>query len=284
MKMSDKTDSLLVRGVKRAVDNGQRQLGKLERPVSWARETISTVIAPRVEQQAVRLLLAMSEPENAQRVQAALAHVAQLGMELGFRADPDAGELFGLVSWLEEQHGRDVVALRVIEHAAEAGSGFRRTLESGLFGLTQPPGSDAHQAAAEQMHQVRDEIARDLLGLLCSLAALEVGEEPSGDIDAQLAFFESAGLPDEFKGLALKAVNGEGAFAQPERPVEDEHSAMSTIARFVPSFDDPHLRFLTLSQLFFIHSYLTRNLIERLPELLADAQNRQSHAPWSEEP
>ncbi len=267
--MSDEEDHPLIH---RVVGGTQRRLGKLRRPAAWVRKKVNSALLPRLEHQTERLMLAIAEPENAQRVQTTLARVAQLGMELGFRADPDAGQLYELVSWLEERHGREPVVLRVVAHAADAGSGFRRTLESRLFGLTQPPGSEAQQEAARQMHEVRDEIAADLLGLLCSLAALEADEEPPSTIEAQLTFFVEAGLPVEFHRLPARAVNSPGAFDQPGKSGDEDASQTSGIARFVPSFDDPHLRFLTLSQLFFVHSYLTRNLIERLPELLAATQ------------
>jgi hypothetical protein len=244
------------------------------------RQTADRVIVRRVEERIDRWLHALAEPENARRLQSVLAHVAQFGMELGFRADPHAAQLYEFVAWLEERHGRPPVLRRVAEHAATLEATILRALES-IY--AEPHDTIAREEAARLMHEVRDVAASDLLDLLCGLAALETGEEPpTGSVEARVAFFEEADLPEEFRALGVMAAGNPGAFeaappSVPERASGEERdeagpAERSGLTRFVPSFDDPHLRFLTVSHLFFLQSYLTRNLVEALPELLEEAR------------
>lgn len=254
------------------------------------RETADTLVLARLQEQIERWLLAVAEPDNARRLQSALAHVAQLGMELGFRADPDAERLYELVAWLEERHGRLPVLQRVGEHMSATEATFLRALESIVADLGQVPTSEASQEAARQMHEMRDVAAAQLLDLLCGLAALESGEEPPTDSsEAGVLFYEATELPDAFRDLAARAAGLPGAFhavrderepsllqrlrgKERDEDVSAESGGRRGLTKFVPSFDDPHLRFLTLSHLFFLQSYLTRNLVEALPELLEQAK------------
>ena len=265
--MSDGDDKPLVRGVRR-----------FARPVSWVRQAADRLIVGRIEAQANQWLRSLIDVENARRLQSTLAHIAQFGMELGFRADPDAARLYALVAWLEERHGRPPVLCRVAEHAVSTEATFLTALESIVDGYGEPRGSIAREEAARRMHQIRDVAAGELLGLLCALAELECGEEsPTVSVEARVAFYAEAGLPDEFRSLGAMAAGIPGAF-DPARegrvPLDEERledDGLGALTRFVPSFDDPHLRFLTLSHLFFLQSYLTRNLVEALPELLQEA-------------
>jgi hypothetical protein len=173
------------------------------------------------------------------------------------------------------------------EHAASTEAKLLRVLDTVLGDGWQ--GSAASEEAARRMHEMRDDAASDLLDLLCGLAALEKGEEPPTDsVAARVAFYEEADLPEEFRDLAAMAAGIPGAFetaSEPSRPsmlqrlrgrgrddASEQDSTERGLARFIPSFEDPHLRFLTLSYLFFLQSYMTRNLVEALPELLDQAQ------------
>lgn len=287
--MSDHDDSALMRGVRRAVETTRRGSGRLSRPASWVRQKADHLIVQRLQEQVDKWLSSLAEPENARRLQSALAHVAQFGMELGFLADPHAAELYGLVAWLEARHGRSPVLREVGEHAAATEAKLWEALES-ILGDDEQHGPAAMEEAARRMHELRDVAAIDLLELLCRLAALESGEElPAESVEALVAFYEEADLPEEFSALAAMAAGLPGAFEAVPEPKESSRFARLRgkkrredagekkgeergLERFVPSFDDPHLRFLTLSHLFFLQSYLTRNLVEALPELLAEAR------------
>lgn len=275
--MSDEEDSLLPRGVKRALASTQRLRKPLGRPTALVRRAGDSLILQRLEEDVGRLLRALTEPENAQRLQTGLAHLAQFAMETGFVADPQAGQLYKLVAWLEEEHGRAPVLQRVAAHVAATEARLVGALGS-LVGAAGGPVTP--EDVARRMHEMREVASSDLLDLLCGLAAIEAGEEPPvGSVDERVAFFEGVMLPDEFGPLAAMAVGRPGAFDAVEKPKKTsllrrvrgkprEDEPQRGLARFVPSLDDPHLRFLTLSHLFFLQSYLTRNLVEALPDLL----------------
>lgn len=206
---------------------------------------------------------ALAKPENAHRLQAGLARIAQLGMDAGFSSDADAEMLYEFASWLEERHGRQTVLTLVVVHAAAIEADLLRSLEAALVGLQSPVGSSERVAAARRLHDVRDVVAGDMLDLLCSLGALESDQAPGDD---RVSYFASLDLPDRFSDLAAKTA---GIGFESGDVTESQEAGLM---RFVPSFD-PHLRFLTVSHLFFLHSYVARNLIELLPELLAGAKH-----------
>ncbi len=268
--MSDRDENALVRGARRAA-------GKLARPASLVRRAADRLILDRLEARFEQAILSLAEPENARALQSGLARVAQVGMELGFKADPDAAHLYELVAWLEERHGRPPVLRRIGDHMAATESSLLRTFESIALGYGGVAGTSARDEAARRLHEIRDVVASDLLDLLCSLAAMELLEDPpTGSVETRVEYYEEACLPEEFRDLAAKAAGTPGAFdppggEAPRRNAKPDDVRGGGLARFTPSFDDPHLRFLALSHVFFLQSYLARNLVEALPELLQQA-------------
>lgn len=284
--LGDDGDNLLVRGLRRTRDTGRRWAGPLARPASWARETADRLVVQRLEADLERLVLSLTDPENAQRLQSGLAQVAQLAMQMGFAADPHSARLYELVAWLETEHGRMPVLQRVAAHVAATEATLLGAFGALVGDLGAASGPGAMEDAAQRMHAMRDDAASDLLDLLCALASLVTGEEPPrGSAEDRVLFYEQAGLPEAFRPLAAMALGAPGAFESPAKREETSwrrrlpgarrdkppQQTGTGLARFVPSLDDPHLRFLTLSHLFFLQAYLTRNLVEALPELLQRA-------------
>ncbi|MFW6053560.1 MAG: hypothetical protein ACOC9J_01990, partial [Persicimonas sp.] len=184
----------------------------------------------------------------------------------------------------------------VIEHAV--------TYESDLLEMLLAAGPAA--GAGGGLEQLRERSSERLLTLLCSLVALERDQAPPADQQAQILYFEQAPIDERFKPLARMAAGDESAFASREAQADDDaepeerssrlkglvrrltgqaksdlaqsnsdekktdrtYSKTSALARFVPSLNDPVTRFLTMSYLFFLQSYLLRAMIEGLPEAL----------------
>lgn len=305
--MSDENDSnnLLMR-VRRAVTStGQRVENAPSKLLARVRKSVDERLAPAIEAKAREALLKLAEPENARQLQRALAGLAQTAMRAGFRSDPPAKLLFDFVDALEKRHTREQTLHVVIEHAV--------TYESDLLEILLSAGPGG--AAPRGLEHLRERAGERLLTLLCSLVALDRDQAPPTDQQAQIQYFEQAPIDERFKPLARMAAGEESAFAsghtQPDDAEPEERSSplkglvrrltgqiksdpaqsnpdenkadrrepkTSALARFVPSLNDPATRFLTMSYLFFLQSYLLRAMIEGLPEALemaADLEREQ---------
>ncbi len=296
--MSDENDSnnLLMR-VRRAVTStGQRVEKAPSKLLARVRKTFDETLAPAIEAKAREAMLKLAEPENARQLQRALAGLAQTAMRAGFRSDPPARLLFDFVDALEKRHTREQTLHVVIEHAV--------TYESDLLEMLLSAGPGG--GAPGGLEHLRERASDRLLTLLCSLVALDREDAPPTDQQAQILYFEQAPIDERFKPLARMAAGDESAFASREAKADDDaepgeqnsrlkglvrrltgqaksdlaqsnsdekktdgtYSKTSALARFVPSLNDPVTRFLTMSYLFFLQSYLLRAMIEGLPEAL----------------
>lgn len=294
----DSTQSRFLVRIRRAVSSTGRRVEKApSKLVARVRATINDKLAPAIEAGARELLLELAEPENARRLQRGLAGVAQAAMRAGFGSDPPARLLFDFVDTLEERHTRETILQVVVEHAVN--------YEGDLIEMLLAAGPGA--AASRDMAQLQERAGERLLTLLCSLAALERDQPAPTDREAQILYFEAAPIEERFKPLARMAAGDERAFARHCAAADDDAQSTeqasrlrglvrrltdltmpdsdhrrdapvgtsgtgeanpSALARFLPSLNDPVLRFLTMSYLFFLQSYLLRAMIEGLPEAL----------------
>ncbi len=280
--MSDdsKDTGLLVR-VQDAVRSSSRRVDHVRSGLMQrVRETVDETIAPAVEEAARKMLLKLAEPENAQKLQEALAGVAGFAMRSGFQSDHKARLLFDFVDELEKRHSREEVMQIVVQHAIV----YEQDLLVTLLDSVQR-GSTLNSMSAERFEAFRERASTKLLALLCSLVSLESDERAPSARAAQIAFFEEATPEERFRPLARMAAGEPDAFEsledKPERDAKkragwlrralDRVSSEETtaLAKLMPSLADPATRFLTTSYLFFMQSYLVRAMIEELPEILA---------------
>jgi hypothetical protein len=246
-------------------------------------------LAPHVEA-AVDWLTA---PEQAAHLQSAAAQLASLGMSIGFKADPRARLLFDLADWLEQRHGRLPVLQCLLAHNPMIDGSL---LE--LIRLRFDPRSAVDRAPYDlAITRVR----AHLIAMLGELAAVECEENAPQDLTQVAAFFQAAGLPEQFHVLPLLASGDPEALAahsptpKPPRqrlrdtlrgrqtapPAPATGSALTTLT---PLGADPHFLFLFQSYTFFLQSYLARGFIEELPGLLSwareiDAVHRAAQTP-----
>lgn len=263
---ASKKRSLPGRALRRAAGLGERAarraLGRL------AREADARLL-PRLEA-AVDWATA---PENVEHLQALMARTAQVGLDLGFRADPRARLLFEFVDFIEQEHGREEVASRIWAHNPLIDGSMLLLVEAAL-------GSEHADPGAEALERVRCAF----LEMLCALAQLEE-QTPLPElrrVETLRAYFERAILPDHFHLLAGLGAGDPAAFAELEArqgrtPRATTWSSTTrrrkgALARLGPMWSDPGVMFLINSYLLFLQSYATRAVIERFPELMEAAR------------
>ncbi len=260
-------------------------LGRLRRLASRGKSRLATALESQLEDigESVRdqLLELLSSRQQMERVQQALVTVSGWAMERGFRADPNAELLFDFVDWLEDRHGRDRIALLLVQSPLLQDPAFLEALAHLSQTLT-PWKSDQvdRKWTADRLNSFKNKAGRRLLDLLVELAALEREQPPPAGAEARIAYFESAPIPLRFTRLAAMT-RGEKLLRRPTKGrVQLAQRALSRLApdrreptgliRFVPGVGDEALHFLIFSTSFFLQSYLLRNLIEALPELAED--------------
>jgi hypothetical protein len=284
----DSTQSRFLVRLKRAVRTQESRAQRVGAGlVEHLKERVDQKLAPILEQKARALLLELSEPQNARRLQSALAGLAQMAIKSGFRQDPQARLLFELADELEERHSRETVLRTVLEHAIAYEHELLAIVVDAVRAPDAAEGFDAADYAS-----TRKRAGDKVLALLCALASLErdvpppqLGAHPT---QVYVDYFESAPLDSRFKPLARMAAGHSDAFEQP-KAAQDEPSneaglvrrligrvsggqsaeaKSSALSRLVPSLADPATRFVTVSYLFFVQSYLVRALVEDLPQML----------------
>ncbi|MBA2661818.1 MAG: hypothetical protein H0U74_05950 [Bradymonadaceae bacterium] len=230
----------------------------------------------------------LGDPKNAVVLQEQLARLAQLGFEFGFRLDPNAAKLYGFVNWIEARHGRQPVMALVLSQNLLT-DGRLLHLLFGYATFLSSPGRLAGQSPGWESAEIEDfkrEAGRTLLTLLAELAALETGQPtPSESTERMVAFFEAAPIPEEFKALAgMAAGTRPDDIVMPGQARQRDAKGLSSrlrklrasitentrsgLARYVPGVNDPTFHFIVFSYTFFLETFLLRNLIENLPQML----------------
>ncbi|MFU8804302.1 MAG: hypothetical protein ACNA8W_10870 [Bradymonadaceae bacterium] len=289
--MSDEpNDSMLVRLGKNAPGQVAR-VGR--RTASRLREAIEARLEDVLDAGMARLSRELADPENVRRLQEKLAMVAQWSIQMGFRFDPAAKDLFDFVVWIEERHGREVVQTIVMDENLLSDDRLLQFLMS-YATLLSPSGFGTEPDSSytlDQVESLKAEAGRRLLRLLSKLAALESEEDASlGEVEQMVVFFEDAPIPERFKGLAGQAIGRfEDDVDPPERSEpksgirrrlerlttmtrELKEDSQTSLARYVPGLGDRTLKFVVFSYTFFLQTFLLRALIENLPELMEAAR------------
>lgn len=267
-------------------------------------ETAQTQLSPHLESLAEWVL----HTQRIEQLQGALSHVANAAISVGFHIDPGAALLFEFASWLEEEHGKQAVFPRILQHAPLDDPAFLRLLTRAITSHSPRGGVDA--SPSTQDGDVLHVRAR-LLHMLCSLTQLEEEDSPlppRDDIPALIAYLERAILPQRFDLLVGLAAGRQDAFdalarrrhearqqqtrgasikekvklAMLERVLPSPHeadpsdtSSSSALSRSVRS---PALTFLTSGYLLFLHTSLTRAALESFPDIIESLKQAEHDA------
>lgn len=277
---------------------GKAQAGKLQTAVEKR-------LVNAVQLGTDTLLEQLTNPKNAMFLQEQLARVAQLGFTVGFRLDPNAAKLYNFVQWMEDRHGRERVMTLVFSQNLLADGRMLELLASYAAILSSPAAfrGESPEWKNDEIEHFKEQAGDTLLNLLCELAALEY-EQPftSQSTADKVLYFESAPIPEEFQDLAAMATgtrpdaivmpgqsSDDSTSSRTQRPsrlrklaksvVENTQKALGNhteeiehkktgLARFIPGLHDPTFHFLVFSYTFFLETFMLRNLIENLPEIL----------------
>lgn len=296
-------DAKAPRSLRRRALEGARYLGG--EAVRAGLETLAKQAEERLLPNLERLVDWATAPEHIEQVQQVMARTAQLGIEMGFRADGRAALLFDFADWMEQEHGREAVARQIWQHNSLLDGTMLALLEARIGSLGQ------HEEAVSY-HQQLENVRLNFMELICSLAQLEEGTPlpQTRRIDELREYFERAILPERFMILAGLGAGDPEAFAELERRraaeqargaaraeglgrrlfrrlfaaqegASAEDAASDALARrqrrqrgelVRSSQRDPSYGFLVNSYLFFLQTYTTRHLIERFPEMIAVAR------------
>ncbi len=286
-----RTKNLAARGISKAGEIQQSVEKRLTRALQSGANTL-------VEQ--------LTNPKNAVFLQDQLVKIAQLGFTFGFKIDPNAEKLYNFVQWVEERHGREPVMALVLSQNLLADGRMVQLLTAYATFLSSPAAlsGKAPDWKTDEIEQFKEQAGYTLLTMLCELAALEHDLPlPDGTTSEKIEFFESAPIPEEFKILAAMAAGrrpdaiimpGQKPKTDPTDPertsrlnrlaqsilgstqkilgtpgtTEDVDAKPTGLARFIPGLNDPTFHFIVFSYTFFLETFMLRNLIENLPEIL----------------
>lgn len=193
---------------------------------SRLRRRLSRVADPLVQ----ALVLAVTEPDNAQRTHRTLSALGNVHLSLSFRREPLARLLFELSEWAAETSDRGPIVAVLMRDALTHGGAFH--------------------------HLARMELGESIIGARYSLAeitALGLGTDPPET--PSRSWFE-ANLPDRFHALI------EPLFGPATTPGRGDALAR----RFRTPFPTGST-FLLGPYLTFLHTYLARNLVDALPRV-----------------
>lgn len=237
----------------------------------------ATALSAQAEQRGITLdalVHQLTSPERAQQLQAVMARAASLGLDLGFRADPRAALLFGLIDACEQRHGRPWTLTCLMQHNA--------ALDGSLLTLIQ-----AHYAPASDLASYDAALARTSATMLRMLVALVEG--PEGDAldaspDALVTRFELACPDPRFDALGAMARGDADALTSASKQRDEVAAqvaaadllgklrqrvseAAAPLARRSTQAHEDHFQFLVGSYLLCVQGIMARAMIEQLPEL-----------------
>lgn len=297
-----KTRARATRLLRRA---GSLGLSALEATSRRVQEGAQTHLKPRLED-ASRWLM---DPEHLEQAQQGLAQLASWGMRLGFDHDPRAGLLFEFVDWIEQEHGRAAVVTCLTQH--------NPVVDGTLLDLIQTRYMTWPKLDEKVYQRKLEATSRTFLSLLGALAQVE-DRQPQPTLRTTEALIErfvsSPSIPERFHPLAhmaagdlrvlheygqkasapkpsltkraLDKLGALGATPSEQRAREDQRaphaqapsSSRTALTTHRPFQADPHFQFVVNSYTFFMHTYMTRAIIEQLPNLVDWAQRAQK--PW----
>lgn len=255
-------------------------------------------LLPRLED-ASRWLL---EPEHIEQAQQQLAKLASWGMKLGFEHDPKAALLFDFVNWIEQEHGRQAVIFCLAQH--------NPVVDGTLLDLVQTRFMTWPKLDEQTYQRKLSAVSCTFLGLLGALAQLEDRQAAPlrRSQEVLLARFVTSGIPERFYPLGHMAAGDKEVLARFERPAQPEQATSGALHKRAigrlkakltgqttpttqpsgtantrtdltdqrPMGSDPHFQFLVNSYAFFMHTYMTRALIEQLPQVFTLARRAQA--------
>lgn len=184
-------------------------------------------------------------------MQHALTIAANFGLNRARNADEDVDLMLEFLEWLEQKHGRDVVAPTFARNTPVLRDPWMKLVQ----GVATPWESGASPA---HLRDARDAAAQ----LLGELAGLEHPETVPQSAEQLVDYFDSEWIPSRFLPLAEVVAGLRPSDAQSGR------TANSALARFVPTLADPSVYFIVSSLLAVSNAYLTRELLERFPDMI----------------
>ncbi len=282
---NDKPGSLLSRAVRRAqglkkspsepvLEVGSRRRKLARKVASKARQAVQRIPVQAATDSALRMI---SDPRVTQVLQAGLRSAGNVGMEATFAREPDARLLFEYASWCDEEAGRGQIMGLLMQDAMSPQGGFFQ-LYRPLMDLGAVSDPLAALAAGLPGRGVTETLVNAQLGALrtlCTMGAVATKVPAPDALDSleELAvFFADLELPSRFSGIADLAL---GLSPSPppstngnvEAPTSesDAKKPAGALVRSLP----PGLRFVMGPYLLFLQFYLTRNMVDALPNVMS---------------
>jgi len=234
-----------------------------------------------IDEAADKFMRALSDPRTVAMVQRTMSTVGGRGMEAAFKREPHARLLFDFAEWCEQQSDRgDVMGVLIHDTLMPDGAFAQISRPIQDLGLQDDPlRAFLATPPTDSLIEVFRSAQLGLLQTLCRMAALGTGVEPpdaKAPLHTLVSFFKDSGIPEEFKVLADLALgHGEspstpsgGDAAVP--PVEEARTtALARVKRMLPVRSlPPGFRFLVGTYLVFLHSYLSRNMVDAYPRVM----------------
>lgn len=284
----------LARSIRRNPDvemQANRARSLLQRVASRASDAIKQL---PVDTASEKLVLALSDPRTVQVVQRVMKAAGSASIQAGFRKEPHAKLLFEFAEWCETQTDRgDVMALLLQDAFTKDGAFAQLSKPMMELGVDDPLRAFLATPPTESLIAVFHSAQQGLILTLCRLAALGLHEEPPAPETPraeQVAWFRASAIPERFKLLMDLALGEEAPTPAPEpdaTPAAPEEAAaagegegngssggvasaaLERIRSALPvrSFP-PGFRFLVGTYLVFLHTYLSRNMVDAFPKVM----------------
>jgi hypothetical protein len=245
-----------------------------------------------------RALHLISDPRVASALQQSLSALGNRGMEAAFTQQPHARLLFDFAEWCDQRASRGAVMGALMRDTLSPEGAFYHLYQPlmALGAVKDPLAALAAQPPEARLLEALHEAQRGALRTLCALAALALPDAPASphdaDAEALAAHFAALPLPPRFLVLGELALGrgadqGEDASAPTpsQAPSPAPTGALARAQRWLPARAlPPGLRFVIGPWLWFLQLYLTRNMVDALPEMmgrvrdeLAQEQARADH-------
>lgn len=302
--MSDEESGGLLDGLRKIAGRARREAGRaadaLERR---ARETFAETIQTQLRARVDEIGRQLADPDNIDALQHSLRRLANFTYGLGFSLDPNARQLSEFLDWAERRHGRSRVLHTLSRHNPLTTEEFVDLFET----LLEAP---AREVDPERIDHFETVGRSRLLAMMAELSAAPAADSDEAESavsgresnEELLEMIEAAALPERFRDLARQAAEPGDRDDRNTGPTETPEDGTrggdappaqsglggqvralvarrdSPLAGTVHRLMAPGVQLVTLSFVTALQAYLTRTVIDSLPEMA-----RRSRPPDSDE-
>ncbi len=231
------------------------------------------------------LLRTMTDPRAVRLAQLGMGTLGNASMEAIFTREPDARLLFEYAQWCESQSDRGHI-MAVVMHDALSPQGAFNQLAGPLISMGTGGDVRVFWTSRPRTRDMTDTLERARTGLLRTLASMAAAAtnhpapEPDTSSQELERWLRQSDIPPRFQTLVDRVTDTPTPHTEPtpstqrgsETSTQDttppQTTALGRTANLLPALSlPPSHRFILGPYLLFLQSYLTRNMVDALPNL-----------------